>query len=352
VSTSPEQRDSSLQDDGGAHRGAAVALPGRVWGFFWRNTWGRLKHMLFVRALVNFFDHQMTDSAAALTYYALQSIFPGLLVVFAIFGLIGDTSIPKKAADELLAQGASPELAKVADDVLDQIVRASTGAASLALVLSLVLAINGASGAFHAAGRAIDRVFGWQETRSFVRRRLSGLGWTFAVLLLYVVTVAAVFVGGQWARDLFDEVGFGRQAADVWSIARWPVAVITAMVMVLVIYTVAPSPPDDAPKRRFLSLGAIVTVLLWLAAIALFGVYVRNFSHYGAVYGVAGALIVLLLFLYLTNVLFLYGAELNAEIDRRRMAWKAAVAAQDELRAEHPPLRTASTEPPPALPPA
>lgn len=328
--------DQQPEQDDGAPRGAVGAL----WDRFWNATWGRVKHLLMVRALVNFFTDQMTDNAAALTYYSLQALFPGLLVIFAIFGLIGDTTVPERAVRSLVEAGASADVARVAGDVLDGMVRASGQALSVALVLSILLAVNGASGAFKAAGRAINRVFGWQEQRSFVRQRLVSLAATFVVILLYVITVGIIFLGNDWARSLFGDIGLGEQAADVWAIARWPTAVASAMLTVAVIYAVAPSRPDDAPRIRWLSLGAVVSVLLWLGATALFGVYVRNISHYGAVYGVAGALIVLLLFLYISNCAFLYGAELNAEIHRRRAARDAALAAQPAA------VRTASEAPP------
>jgi membrane protein len=316
--TAPDQQQDS--SDGGVPQGAAVSF----WGRIWEGTWGRVRHTVWAQAAIHFYDNQMTDSAAALTYYGMMSLLPGVLVGLTVFGLIGDPSVPERAANELVKNSASPETAQVVDDVLTQMINASRGALSVALVVSILLALNGASGAFQAAGRALNRVFGWEERRSFVARRLLSLGYTLLVILLYVVTVGVMVVGDSWARDLFDNVGLGSEAADVWSIARWPFALTTAMLTVLVIYANAPSPPEEAPRTRVLSIGAVASVLLWLAAAAAFGVYVRNFSHFGAVYGVAGTLIVLLIFLYISNTAFLYGAELNAEAHRRQEAKRSS----------------------------
>lgn len=325
------------QDDGGAPRGAASS--------WWKRAWARVSDTVPVRAARNYDANQMPDNAAALTYYAMMSIFPGLLVVFTIFGLVGDPSVPRRAAQELLDNGTDPSVSKVVNDVLDQMINASSGALSVALVVSMLLALNGASGAFMAAGRAVNRIFGYVDDRGIVRTRLISLGATLVVVLLYVVTVAAVFLGDTLAHDLFAEIGLGDEAAAVWAIIRWPVAVLSAMLTVTVVYAIAPSPPEGTPRVRILSIGASVAVLLWLAAIVLFGVYVDNVSRYGAVYGLAGTLIVLLLFLYITNTAFLYGAEINAEVQRRRQARR------ERLRVPDPTVATAGATaqgPPPA----
>lgn len=183
----------AAQDPSGAPAGAVSS--------WWRRVWNRLRGTVGVRAAINFNTNQMTDNAAALTYYALMSIFPGLLVVFTIFGLIGDATVPKRAAQALIDQGTDPSVSKVVSDVLDQMVSSSGKALSVALVLSVLLALNGASSAFMAAGRAVNRVFGWEDDRGIVRTRLIGLAATLVVVLLYVVTVSAVFLGDNLAHE-------------------------------------------------------------------------------------------------------------------------------------------------------
>ena len=131
------------------------------------------------------------------------------------------------------------------------------------------------------------------------------------------------------AHDLFSEIGLGEEAAAIWAVIRWPVAVLSAMLTVTVVYAVAPATPEGTPRVRILSIGAAVAVILWLAAIMLFGVYVNNVSRYGAVYGLAGTLIVLMLFLYITNTAFLYGAEVNAEVERRRRRRRESLRVPD-----------------------
>jgi membrane protein len=189
---------------------------------------------------------------------------------------------------------------------------------SIALFISILIALNGASGGFGAAGRALNRVYAVDEDRGFVRRKLTDLGMTLIVVVLLLVVVVALFLGGGIARDLFGTVGLGGTAAAVWSVARWPLALGAALVVYALIYAFA---PDIEPRRlRWLSPGAIAGVAIWILASVGFGLYVKHFSSYGAAYGAAGAAIVLLLWLWLSSCAFLLGAELNAELERQERA--------------------------------
>lgn len=301
--------------------------PAAAWRRVWDRVWPPLSGTVAVRAIFGFFEDGMGDYAAALTYHALLSIFPGLLVGFAVFGLVGDATLPHRAADALLSHGTNPETAQVANDVLDQMLNASTGALSAALLVSVALAVYGASGAFLAAGRALNAAFEYEETRGFWKPRLVSLGVTVVIVLLWALVVGAVFLGDSWARSVLGWIGLGDAAADAWNLLRWPVALAAAMLGNLIVYRLAPCRPAGAARTKLLSLGAVVSVLLWLGATVLFRYYVGNFSRYGAVYGVAGSLIVLLLWLYLSNTAFLYGAQINAEIARRRAGRAKGAAA-------------------------
>ena len=152
------------------------------------------------------------------------------------------------------------------------------------------------------------------EQRGFVRRKLIDVAATFAVILLFMIVVVAIFLGGQVADDLFGKIGLGSTAAGIWSYARWPAALVAAMIGFGVVYRVAPD--IRPPPVRWLTGGAVVGIALWLALSFGFSIYVRNFSSYGAAYGAFGAAIVLLLWLYLSANAFLFGAEINAELQR------------------------------------
>jgi membrane protein len=271
-------------------------------------------HQVVVRAGKSFLAHQMTDRAATLTYYAMMSLFPGLLVGVTLLGLFGQQGLVTDATNYLIDHGLDDDTAKVVSRVLQNMVNASGGALGVTLVVSLVLGLNGASGAFGAAGRALNVVYDVEESRGMVRRKVTDIATTLVVIVLFAVVLAAIFLGGQIADDLFGKVGLGSSAATIWSYARWPVALVAATVAYGLVYGIA---PNIVPRHiRWITPGAAVGVGLWIALSLVFSIYVRNFSSYGAVYGAFAAAIILLLWLYLSANAFLFGAELNAELER------------------------------------
>ena len=262
----------------------------------------------------SFLAHHMTDRAATLTYYAMMSLFPALLLGVTLLGLVGQEGLVTDATNYLLDHGVDPSTANVVRRALQNLVNTSGGALGVTLVISVALALNGASGAFGASGRALNVVYGAEESRGMVRRKLIDVAATLAVIVLFSVVLAAVFLGGEIAHDLFGKIGLGSTAASIWSYARWPVALVAATVAYGVVYGMA---PDIEPRKvRWLTPGAVVGVVLWIALSLGFSIYIRNFSSYGAAYGAFGAAIVLLLWLYLSANAFLLGAELNAELER------------------------------------
>jgi membrane protein len=206
----------------------------------------------------------------------------------------------------------------VVRDTLNNMISTSNGALGATLLVSLALALNGASGAFGAAGRALNVVYGVEEDRGLVRRKLNDLAIASVVIVLFVIVLGAIFLGGQIADDLFGKIGLGDTAATIWSYVRWPVALTAAIVAYALVYGLA---PDREPRRvRWFSPGAAIGVGLWLVLSVGFTIYVRNFASYGAVYGAFGTAIVLLLWLYLSANAFLFGAEINSELARTAQA--------------------------------
>jgi membrane protein len=257
----------------------------------------------------------MTDYAAALTYYALMSLFPALLFAVALLGVFGQQGLIDDAAKYLRDAGAPGETVDTVTTAIEGAI-GQRGKALTALFIGLATSLYGASGAFGAAGRALNRVWRVEEGRSFVRHKAADVGWTLVVLLLGLVTFVLIFLGGGLAEDVLGEIGLGSTAAGVWQIARWPLALMTAMVIYAVLYFAAP----NVKVRRFqlITPGAVVGVTLWIVASAGFFFYVSNFSSYSATYGAFAGAVILLVWLWLTNVAFLFGAELNAAIDLRR----------------------------------
>jgi membrane protein len=250
-----------------------------------------------------------TDSAAALTYYALLSLFPALLVGASMFGLLGQTHAIDEITRYLSNHGADSSTVDAVRSSL-RTAQSSRGGAGIGLVVGVALSIYGASGAFAAAGRALNRVMRVDEARGMVRRKALDLACTLVVIVLAVVALLLVFLGRGVARQLFGELGLGTTAADVWSVLRWPAAVVVAMTAFAFVYWTAPD--RRGAQFRLISAGAAVAVAIWLAASAGFFVYVANFGSYNATYGAFAGAVILLVWLWLTNVALLFGAEIDA----------------------------------------
>jgi membrane protein len=277
-----------------------------------RDVWDRIQ------------EDQVTHHAAALTYYTLLSLFPGLLVGVAVLGLLGQQSTVDSAARYIAEQGADEATVNAVRSSLQSAINARSGTAGLTALFGLGLALYGASGAFAAAGRALNVVLDVEEERGFVRRKLIDLGSTLFVVVLGVLALVLVFFGGKVARDLFGTLGLGDTAYDVWRIVRWPAALLVTMLAFAYVYWAA---PDDRTRPfRWISPGSVTGVLVWIAASAGFFFYVSNFAKYNAVYGAFATTVVLLLWLWLTNIALLVGAELNAELDARASPEKDPVA--------------------------
>ena len=266
-------------------------------------------------AFKRFQSDQITDYAAGLTYYSLLSLFPALLFAVALLGVFGQQGLINETADYLKTAGAPDDTVNAVTTALDS-AQSQKGTAITALVLGLALSLNGASGAFGAVGRALNKVWRVEEGRGFVKKKAHDLLWTLIVLALVIVTFVLLFLGGGLASDVFGWLGLGDTVADVWRIARWPLALLSAMLVYAVVYFAAP----NVEIRRFqiITPGAVFGVVTWIVASALFFLYVSNFSSYSATYGAFAAAVILLVWLWLTNVVLLFGAELNAVIDLRR----------------------------------
>jgi membrane protein len=244
-----------------------------------------------------------------------MALFPALLVGVAMLGVFGQESLVGDTADYLKTAGAPRETVDAVTSALES-AQSQRSTAITALVIGLVLALNSASSAFGAAGRALNRAWRVDEGRGLVRRKANDLLWTLVLLLLVLITCVLVFLGGGLASDVLGLFGLGDTAAAIWTFARWPAALLSAMLVYAVLYFAAPN--VEVRRFQWITPGAVAGVLAWIAASALFFVYVSKFSSYSATYGAFAAVVILLVWLWLTNVAMLFGAALNAAIDVRR----------------------------------
>src|ERR671914_1297792 len=219
---------------------------------------------VFKRTLRAFYDDQMTHHAAALTYYSLMSLFPSALVALSLLGLLGQYPDTYLAITDYLAEVVPPSVLDPIDRSLRQALDSEETAAT-ALVLAVPLALYGTTGALEAARRALNVVFELDgDGRGFLRRKAIDIASTLVLLTLVLASVVMAFVGGSFAEDLLGFVGLGDTAAQVWNIARWPGALVAAMLAFAFVYYVTP----DVRQRAFhwLTPGAAVAGVLSLGA--------------------------------------------------------------------------------------
>ena len=274
-----------------------------------------------------FYDDQMTHHAAALTYYGLMSLFPTALLGLSLLGLLGQYPETYDAIIGYLRDVAPASVVEPLDRSLEEALRSKSTAAS-GVAISVAVMLYGTTGALEAARRALNVVFEIEDGRTFLRRKLVDVASTFVLLVLVIATGILMFVGGGFAEDLFGFIGAGDGAADVWGIARWPAALVMAMLVFSYVYYVTP----DVQQRawRWLTPGAVTGVLLWLLASWAFSLYISRVADVGAIYGAFAGAIVLIAWIWITNVTLLFGAELNAEIERQKELGEG-VALRDTL---------------------
>ncbi|ORM33815.1 YihY/virulence factor BrkB family protein [Williamsia sp. 1135] len=270
---------------------------------------------------------QCTDLAAALTYYAVLSLFPALLALVSLLGLFGQgqktTDAVLKMVDDLGPSSAVDTLR----GPIEQLVAAPS--AGFALVLGLVGALWSASGYVGAFGRAMNRMYEIEEGRPIWKLRPVMLLVTLVALVMAAAVALMLAVSGPIATSIGDAIGLGDTALTVWSIARWPVVLVFVIVIVAVLYWATPN--VQQPKFRWVSAGAALAIVTWIVASALFALYVANFSNYNKTYGALAGVIVFLLWLWLTNLALLFGAEFDSELERGRQL-QAGMPAEEHLQ--------------------
>jgi membrane protein len=276
------------------------------------------------RTVHEFREDNLTDWAAALTYYGVLAIFPALLALVSVLGLVGD-SATQPLIDNLgkVAPGPAQDIFTSAIKNLQK----SQGAAGVAFVVGLAVALWSASGFVAAFMRASNAIYDVEEGRPIWKTLPTRVGTTLVLLLMLALVAIGVTLTGGLARQLGNLIGVGGTAIDVWNIVKWPVILFVVMSMFAFLYWAAPNVKQ--PKFKLISPGGILAVLLWILASAGFAFYVAEFASYNKTYGALGGVIVFLVWLWISNIAVLLGAEFNAELERGRQI-EAGKAADEE----------------------
>jgi membrane protein len=270
---------------------------------------------------------QCTDLAAALTYYAVLSLFPALLALVSLLGVFGQGKRTTDAVLEIVNSVAPTSAVDTLRPTIDQLV--NTPSAGFALVLGLLTALWSASGYVGAFGRAMNRMYEIQEGRPVWKLRPLQVLLTLGGLVLAGVVAFMLAVSGPIARSIGGAIGLGDVALTVWNIGRWPLILLAVVLAVAILYYATPNVKQ--PKFRWISIGATLAIVTWIVASILFAIYVSNFSSYNKTYGALAGVIVFLLWLWITNLALLFGAELDAELERGRQL-QAGLPAERDLQ--------------------
>jgi membrane protein len=286
-------------------RGRAADDPTDVPKSSW---WSTLK-----RTVSEFREDNLIDWAASLTYYAVLAIFPALIALVSVLGLVGDSATdPLLENLETLAPGPANE---IFTDAINNIT-ANQGSAGFALIFGLLGALWSSSGYVGAFSRASNAIYEVEEGRPFWKLRPLQILITVVMITLLALCAVAVVVTGPVAEEVGGLIGAADAAVTAWDIAKWPVIALVVVTLFAILYWASPNVRQ--PGFQWITPGGVVAVVLWVLASAGFALYVANFGSYNATYGSIASVIVFLVWLWITNLAILFGAELNAELERSR----------------------------------
>ena len=257
---------------------------------------------------------QCTDLAAALTYYAVLALFPAAIALLSLVSVFGQGTKTVDTLTGILSDVGAPSVAQSVRPTLEQL--SQSPGAGIALVAGLLGALWSASGYVGAFGRAMNRIYDTGEGRPVWKLRPFQLAVTFVLVALAALALLALVVSGPLIEAVGNALGLGSTALAIWRLAKWPLLVAVVVVIIAILYYATPNVKQ--PRFRWISIGAVVALIVWALLSAAFGLYVSSFSSFNATYGSLAGVIVFLLWLWLTNLALLFGAELDAEIERGR----------------------------------
>jgi membrane protein len=288
------------------------------------STWATLK-----RTLLEFREDDMSDWAAALTYYGLLSLFPALIALVSILGIFGDPQSTTKTITDVVTKLGPGSAADTFQGPIESIT-SNRGAAGVLFVVGLATALWSASGYVGAFTRAANVIYETPEGRPFWKLRPLQILVTLAMVVMLALVALALVLTGPVVDAVASPIGVGSTAVSIWSIAKWPVLLVVVILMFAVLYYAVPN--VKLPGFRWVMPGAALAIVLWLVASALFALYVANFGSYDKTYGTLGGIVALLVWFWITNSALLLGMELNSERERSRELAAGVSGAERELQ--------------------
>jgi membrane protein len=283
------------------------------------------------RTFHEFQDDNLSDWAAALTYYGLLSLFPMLIALVAIVGLVADPASTTRTVTEIVTRIGPESGAQTYSGPIHSIT-SNRGSAGVLLVIGTATALWSASGYIGAFIRASNVIYETEEGRPFWKRRPLQLAVTLAMVVMVAAVLLALVLTGPIVRAVANPLGVGETAITIWKYSKWPVLALLFVLMIDLLYYASP----NAKLRGFawLTPGAVLALVLWGIASTGFALFVANFGSYDKTYGTLGGVVVLLIWMWITNLAILLGAELNAERERGRQMAEGVPHAEDELQLE------------------
>jgi len=283
------------------------------------------------RTATEFMEDNLTDWAAALTYYGLLALFPALIAMVSLIGLVGDPKTTTSTLTEIITEIGPDSAAQTFSGPIESIA-SNQSAAGFAFVAGLAVALWSASGYVGAFMRASNVIYERPEGRPFWKLRPLQLGVTLVMIVLMAILALALVLTGPVVEAVASPIGLGDTAVSIWNIAKWPVMVAIFLLMVAVLYYASP----NARLRGFkwVTPGSVVAIVVWAIASAAFAIYVANFGSYDKTYGTLGGLVALLVWFWISNLAILFGHQLNAERERSLEIEEGRPEAEREIQLE------------------
>jgi membrane protein len=283
------------------------------------------------RTATEFMEDNLTDWAAALTYYGLLALFPALIAMVSLIGLVGDPQSTTQSLTEIITSIGPESAAQTFSGPIESLA-SNQSAAGIAFVAGLAVALWSASGYVGAFMRASNIIYETPEGRAFWKLRPLQMAVTLVMILMMALLALGLVLTGPVVEAVAGPIGLGDTAVSVWNIAKWPVMVVIFIVMVNVLYYAAPN--VKLRGFKWVTPGSLVAIVVWAIASAAFAFYIANFGSYDKTYGTLGGLVALLVWFWISNLAILFGHQLNAERERSTEIEEGLPRAEREIQLE------------------